>query len=83
MRTTDKAGSSRDGRLKRPFNVNNRRVAPTNEEKVCLSSISEGSEHSSSSTSNSVFTAQTGKISDTSTISSHGGNRLVGIEGVL
>jgi len=83
MRTAVKASSSRDGRLKRPFKVNSSRVAPTNEEKVCLSSISEGSEYSSSSTSNSVFTAQTGKISDTSTISSHGGNRLVGIEGVL
>jgi len=54
---------SRDGRLKRPTNMTSSRVVPTNEEKVCLSSINEGSEHSSSSVRGSGHPAQTGRKS--------------------
>jgi len=53
--TRDSDKRNRDGRLKRPSNVNSSRVAPNVEEKICLSPISEGSEHSSSSASSSVL----------------------------
>ena len=77
MRKSEKR--SRDGRLKRPTNVTSSRVTPIHDERVCLSPISEGSEHSSSSMSSSVLTAQTGKnsfVSENSMICLHDGNDI-------
>ena len=72
LRKSDKR--SRDGRVKRPFNVYSGRVAPTYVDKVCLSPISEGSEHSSGSTCSSVATVQSGTNSENYIIGLHDTN---------